>query len=403
MRRAAFALGLLAAFLVAGASGQASTAPAGGDASTGEATRQVRVLVALARGDFDREAWLRGLTLALARNGLVSGVLRARSAESYLDQANRQDCALVLEIETAAGEGGSTRVAWRYLDALSRSVLAEGSYAAPEPTERDLSGFFWDEVEAALPAAVSSVRYTVFTLKGKPGSTVSGFSPKPLVIPESGELEIVADAPSTYRWRATVPGSYPAGGVFAFLGTEGAALELPDDGLPPWSVDAGLLMGQFPMLRYDRRFLSDRAFVGFELVSYSPGIFLPKDSPPDDRPPLFVFLPLVQPGIHVGARLAAADSAFRPYLSVGAFTRIMFPDFRVLAFDPVAPVGILPAIGIEYGTSRKLAVWVEVGDHLYFGPNGYLIAASNPGNVLWISDHAALEIPHARFGVRFAP
>lgn len=365
-------------------------------------SRQVRVLVALARGQGDREAWLRGLTLALAREALVSGVLRARDADAYFDEANRQDCALVLEIG-ATKATGSMRVEWRYLDALSRELLAEGSYEAPEPTERDLSGFFWDEPVAALPAAVSKVRYTAFTLKGKPGSKVSGFTPKAVVIPETGELEIVADAPSTYRWRAKVPDSYPAGGVFAFFGTEGTVLELPDEALPRWSFDAGLLMGQFPLARAEYRFLSDGAFAGFELVSYSPGIFLPRDVPPEDRPSLLIFLPLLQPGLRIGARFAPADSSFRPYASLGAFARFIFPDFRVFMLDPVAPVGILPALGIEYGTSRRLGVWAEVAMHWYFGPNGYLIAASKPGNVFDLSDHYALEIPHIRFGVRFAP
>lgn len=406
MRRAAFALRLLAALTAAALFAQdpASAGASGESAvSVPAPERQVRVLVAFGAGDFDREAWLRGLSLALAREEGVSGVLRARSADGYFDEANRQDCALVLEIGSAASAPGTRRLTWRYLDALSREVLATGSYEAPEPTERDLSGFFWDEVVAALPAAVSKVRYTAFTLKGKPGSAVSGFSPKPIVIPESGELEIVADAPSTYRWRAKVPGSYPAGGVFAFFGTEGSVLELPDEALPRWSFDFGLLMGQFPDLRADVRFLSDWAFAGFGLTSYWPGIMLPRNVAPDEHPSIFVFLPLVQPGIRVGARLAAADSSFRPYLSATAFARFMFPDFRVFMLDPVAPLGFMPAIGLEYGTSRKLAVWVEVGDHLYFGPNGYLIAASNPGNVLWISDRAALEMPHARFGVRFAP
>ncbi|MBN1243165.1 MAG: hypothetical protein JXA15_10735 [Spirochaetales bacterium] len=401
MRRLPLALCILASLAAAGLGAQDANG-AGTGVPGAAPLRQVRVLVALARGDFEREAWLRGLALALAREPGVSGVLRARDADSYFDEANRQDCALVLEIETAAASA-STRVEWRYLDALSREVVTEGAYEAPEPTERDLSGFFWDEVVAALPDAVSRVRFTVFTLTGKPGSKVSGFSPKPVVIPESGELEIVADAPSTYRWRATVPDSYPAGGVFAFFGTEGTVLALPDETLPRWSFDAGLLMGQFPDLRADWRFLSDWAFAGFELVSYSPGLFLPRDVPPEDRPSLFIFLPLIQPGIRVGARLAPADAAFRPYVSTGAFTRFVFPEFRLFMLDPVAPFGLSPAVGVEYGTSRKLGVWAEVAMHWYFGPNGYLIAASGPGNVFFVRDHTAIEIPHVRFGVRFAP
>ncbi len=405
MRRYAFALGLLAAL---GCATLVAQDPVSGGAGAPSAdpvstpTRQVRVLVALARGTADRESWLRGLALALAREPGVSGVLRARDESAYFDEANRQDCALVLEI-AAAGASGSRRVEWRYLDALSRDVLAEGAYEAPEPTERDLSGFFWDEVVAALPAAVSRVRYTAFTLKGKPGSEVSGFSPKPLIVPESGELEIVADAPSTYRWRATVPGSYPAGGVFAFFGTEGSTLELPDEALPRWSFDVGLLMGQFPVLRYERRFFSDRAFAGIELVSYSPGILLPRDPPPEGGPSIFVFLPLVQPGFRLGARLAPADAAFRPYVSTGAFARFSFPGFRLFMLDPIAPFGLSPAIGVEYGTSRKLVVWAEAAMHWYFGPNGYLVAASNPGNVFFVKGYTAIEIPHVRFGVRFAP
>ncbi|MBP7095759.1 MAG: hypothetical protein KBC36_06685, partial [Spirochaetia bacterium] len=70
MRRAAFALRLLAALSAAALVAQdpASVGASGESAvSVPAPERQVRVLVAFGAGDFDREAWLRGLSLALAR------------------------------------------------------------------------------------------------------------------------------------------------------------------------------------------------------------------------------------------------------------------------------------------------------------------------------------------------
>ncbi len=350
---------------------------------------------------------------ALARAPSLDAILIAPVGSDIVELASRASCALAIDVTSESLASGDARSSWRILDPLTGEVLAKGVVEGPEPTERDLAEFWWIAVADAAEAALPRVKKTLVRIEGHPGTVITGQAGKDrgglsevdLVIPDSGFLEIPLRVPGTYPWRATSAGAYPERGYFGAL-EQGVSLGIPRRPIRPWSLEAGLYMGQFPDFWAIRSFSEDRWFVRVGLTQFLTGLYLVDEEYGAETPPALLSLPLVQPGVGFGGYLLPRDAYVRPYWNLGAFVRFIFIKGISPRFDTVAPLGTSAALGGEWAISARTAVFLEFGGAFYPFCDGFLMAASrgdSDSGPMWTlrGDTWFLELPVMRLGARF--
>jgi len=353
------------------------------------------------------------LAAALARSSKLDAILLAADGTDPIEEAARTSCALAVDVSSETLPSGEARSSWRILDPLTGTVLAKGVVEGAEPTERDLADFWWIPVIDAAEAALPMVSKTLVRIEGFPGTIITGQAGKhrgglpegPLVVPDSGVLEVPLRVPGTYPWRATSAGAYPEHGYFGAL-EQGASLVIPRRPIRPWSLEAGLYMGQFPDFWVNRSFGDDQWFLRLGLTQFLFGLYLVDEQYEEQTPSAILSMPLLQPGAGLGGYLLPKDAYLRPYWSADIFARLVFLQHVSPRFDPIAPMGTTAALGAEWGITERAAVFMELGTALYPFCDGFLMAASRSGydtgamaivyGSVWF-----LELPVLRIGARF--
>jgi len=343
---------------------------------------------------------------ALARSEALDAVLVAPDGVGLVEAASRASCALAIEANSETLPSGDARSAWRVLDPLTGESLASGVIEGPEPTARDLAEFWWIPVADAAEAALPRVKKTLVRVQGAPGTVVSGLGEESVTVPEEGYADIALRVPDTYPWRATAKGAYPERGYFGAL-EQGVSLTVPRTPLRRWTVETALYMTQFIDLWGAWRFAEDYLYVRFGLTQFIAGLYLIAEEYGVETPSAILSLPLVQPGIGFGGYFLAPDAYVRPYASVTLFTRLLVISRTPVRLDPVAPVGTSWMLGAEWGVTRRVAVFIELGAAFYPFCDGVLMAASagteQGGPVGSIhGERWFLELPILRFGARFS-
>lgn len=353
------------------------------------------------------------LTAALARSKKLDAILVATAESDIVEEAARTSCALAVDVSSETLPSDEARSSWRILDPLTGAVLAQGVIEGTEPTERDLADFWWIPVSDAAEAALPMVSKTLVRIEGYPGTVITGQAGKqrvglaegPLVIPDSGSLEIPLRVPGTYPWRATSAGAYPERGYFGAL-EQGASLVIPRRPIRPWSLEAGLYMGQFPDFWAIRSFGNDRWFLRFGLTQFLFGLYLVDEEYLVQTPPAIVSLPLIQPGAGLGGYLLPQDAYLRPYWSADIFARLLLLHDLSPRFDTIAPMGTGAALGADWAITERATVFLELGAALYPFCDGFLMAASRSGYdsgamAIFYGSVWFLELPVLRIGARF--
>ncbi|HRW23905.1 MAG TPA: hypothetical protein P5298_05820 [Spirochaetia bacterium] len=345
------------------------------------------------------------LAAALAKSPLLDAVLAAPDGLGLVEAASRASCALAVEADSRSA-GGEAASAWRVLDPLTGATLASGVVEGPEPGPRDLAEFWWLPVVEAAEAALPTVARTLVRVTAAPGTVVSGLSDEPMTVPESGELELPLRVPGTYPWRAVSSGAYPESGYFGAL-EQGVSLAVPRTPLRRWAIEAGLYMTQFPDLWASWRFMDDRLFLRAGLRQFLAGLYLVGEEYGEDTPPAILSLPLIQPGIGIGGYFLPPDAFVRPYAQAGAGLRLLVASWAPLVPEPVAPLALEGAFGAEWGLTRRIAVFVELGASYYPFCDGFLMASvrgaddSGPSGFLY-GGSWLVELPTLRFGARLS-
>ena len=345
------------------------------------------------------------LAAALARSTVLDAILSAPEGTDLVEAAAKTRCAIAVEITGVATGEGQARSDWRIIDPFDGTLVRSGAIEGFEPTERDLTDFWWLPVVEAVELALPSMKKPVVSISAKPGTVVEGLSDEPLVIPEPGRAELSLRVPGTYPWRATATGTYPERGVFDAL-EHGAGMTIPNRPLRRWSVELGMHMTQYPDLYGSWRFAEDQFFLRFGLTQFLAGLYL-GDATNDSGEWGLVSYPLIQPGIGLGYYALPPDFAVRPYLGASAFTRIVFSQYALLAPDPIGPFGTSAVAGAEWALAERLAMFIEVGASFYPCPDGELFAASrgqgDTGPTLSMyGGRWFLELPLFRFGARMS-
>ena len=363
----------------------------------------VRVLVR--SGGPAGTAWSASLASALARSALIDSVLPCPPDQDPAELAARLSCALTVDVESEspAGKDGVSR--WRILDPLTYEALASGTISGPSPTVRELAEYWWIPLVEAAEAALPKVKKTLVRVSAAPGTTVTGLSEEPLLIPEEGFVDLPLRVPVTLPWRAVSPGAYPESGYFAAL-EQGQSLTIPRRPFRLWTLEAGLTMLSFPEIWVHRSFGEDKYFLRFGMSQYLFGLYLVNEEYDRETPPAILSLPLLMPGAGIGMYILPGDAYIRPYMYASAFARVLLMK-GAFGFDPVAPVGLSAFMGAEWRGSPRVSVFFELGATLYPFCDGFLMAASrggDDGGGAFLSVFAPdlyFEAPLIRFGLRF--
>lgn len=353
------------------------------------------------------------LTAALARSARLDAILVAPAESDIVEEAARASCALAVDVSSDSLPSGDARSSWRILDALTGAVLAEGVIEGPEPSTRDVADFWWIPVVDAAEAALPSVSKTLVRIEAYPGTVITGQAGKqrtglaegPLVIPDEGFIEIPLRVPGTYPWRATSAGAYPEHGYFGAL-EQGASLVIPRRPIRPWSIEAGLYMGQFPDVWAVRSLGNDQWFLRLGLTQFLFGLYLVDEQYLVPAPPAIISLPLVLPGVGFGGYLLPKDAYLRPFWYTDIFARLLLLSGVSPRFDPIAPMGAGAVLGADWAIAGRATIFVELGAAFYPFCDGFLMAASRSGYdsgpmMIMYGSVWALELPVLRIGARF--
>jgi hypothetical protein len=393
----------LAAFLVFAA--WASADPAWADSTEAGS----RVMVAFeAAGLADRDALRDSLESAIAASPRAIAVLRYEPGEEELAlAAAKAGCPVAIDVRAAVSSPG-IKVEWRYLPSGAGGVeLGAGSFEKPQPSPGDLVSSFWIELAQDLGPAIDALPEDSVIVKAPAGTRVEGLG-EAFVVPEAGEIERPIYLPSFVRWKASSKSYMDAEGALV-LEAPAQRLEIAMRKIPAWTAEASLYGFSFPELRASI-LLGKRLFARATVTDFFTGLSLQDYDGPPPMPSLFSSYSLLQAGFGIGLFFEDPDRKFRAYSALDAFLRFAAPPHQPIFIDPVAPLGLSPLFGAEWGLDARIKLCVELGGIFYpyalvdrmlasMGKDKGKLVAYGPG---MFTDQSGwfLEFPLPRLGLR---
>lgn len=386
--------------------------------SLGQGQERRRALSALSMAGGEVEAWAESLDAALASSTRLGEVRRASPGGDAVEEAARLgfDLAVIVSVE---GSGAASSLSWAVYLAYAppppegpRRPAATGLVrslpsmeAAPPPT-------LWlglllaaDRLLSESPAA-GTARLRVVA---PPGTRIKGFSKEPVLVPDSGFLELRLRSPSSYVWLASLSGHEEETGLLSVTGTE-ESLSISLRERRPASLETGLLRGAFPDLWFSWRLAEGRLFARAGLVQYLAGLSLKNEESSTGKRPYIEYLGRFEPALGLGCYLTPPDEAARLYLALDSGLRISVTEGdKVLAIarDELAPIELRPAFGLEWRASALFSLFFELGSSLYpTGDAALLESELEPEDEHsdWphaTGDYLVAEFFILRFGARF--
>jgi hypothetical protein len=374
----------------------------------GAEAETVRIMASFEAPGLPIEGRLRNsLEAALATSDQAAALLRFEPGEEDLvAAASKASCLLALEASAAATEDGIS-VKWRFLASAGGTELRSGSFDKPEPSARDLVSSFWVELVQDLGPAIEALPVDNVIVAGPPGARVSGFG-DPFVMPAEGEVQLPMRLPAFIRWKAGSKSYLDASGSL-LVEPPKPRIELGMKKPPSWTAETALYGFSFPEARA-ALLLGKRLFARATITQFELGLSLQNGGSDPSGSSLFSSFSLIQAGLGFGAYLEDPDHALRFYAAADAFLRFAIPYGESFFIDPVAPLGLYPLIGAEWGKDAKAKLYLEFGGLIYpYARVDYMLASrgnSNGtliGSVLWSpggSEGLFWEFPIAALGLR---
>ena len=239
---------------------------------------------------------------------------------------------------------------------------------------RTISTGFWDKiVEAIRTSYTRIVDATTFTVKGVPGTELTGVPGGPYRIDKSGTLVQKIPYPSSFTMKARAGGYYDQEQSL-FLGIEPLTVNLNQVAKPRLGAEVWLSSFQFPGIRLWWYVIPAEVFVRLSATTELFG-FYPIDNAPSV---VAVGSPLSQVGLDAGLYIFPAESLLRFYIGVGGYLRFSSPPAPSFSIDTQgAPGAITLSLGAEYSPSRRLRFVID------YQPA--FILASNPQQFINLS------------------
>lgn len=386
--------------------------------SAGRGQERRRALDALSMAEGDAEAWAESLDAALASSPRLGEVRRASPDGDAVEEAARLgfDLAVIAEVE---GSGGAATLSWAIYQAYApppsegpRQAAATGLIRDLPPREDAPPETLWlgllvaaDRLLSESPAA-GSARLRIVA---PPGTRIAGLSKGPVLVPDSGALELRLRSPASYSWRASLPGSEDETGLLSVTGAE-ESLSIAPRPRPRASLEIGLARGAFPDLWFSWRLAEGRLLARVGLIQYLAGLSLEDEDSSTGRRPYIAYLGRFEPALGLGCYLTPPDDPARFYLALDLALRLSVRDedkVISIARDELAPMEIRPAFGLEWRASSHLDLFFELGSSLYpTGEAALLESQLKPedGHGDWphvTGDYLVAEFFILRFGARF--
>jgi hypothetical protein len=372
----------------------------------------LRIMVAFSASGLRDAGILRdSLEAALAGSPSAAAVFRQESGESDLNvSATKHSCQISLSVAAVGGEEG-VRIEWSYLSPVSGGgVLRSGSFVKNQPNVRDLVSAFWTElVQDLVPAiqAMGALPLDHIIVAAPPGARVEGFG-DPLVVPAEGEVEVPLGIPAFVRWKASSVTHLDANGT-AFVEAPLVRVELPMRRLPAWTAELSLYGFSFPEARFSF-LIGKRLFARVALTQFLAGLNLQKYDGPPPALSLSSSYSLLHSGVGFGTYFSGPERNLRFYAALDAFLRLDMPGFRTFFIDPIAPLGLAPIFGAEWGRAPSAKLFFELGGILYpYAIVDLMLASrgSSTGNLVfsgsgWFPGHPGWlgEFPLPRLGLK---
>ncbi|MGA2545059.1 MAG: hypothetical protein ABSF43_00805 [Rectinemataceae bacterium] len=368
-----------------------------------------RVMVTFAASDISNEVLLRdSLEAALAASPLAAAVFRqGPEGEDPIASAARFSCPISLSVRAVGSENG-VRVEWHFVSSAARNIeLRGGSFDKAIPDARELASSFWIELVQDLGPAIEAIPQGRIVIAAPPGARVEGFGDS-FVVPAKGEVELTMALPAFIKWTASSRSYFDAGGT-TLIEAPLSRVKLPMRKLPAWTAELSLYGFSFPEARASI-LIGRRFFARATLTEFMAGLNLQNYDGPPPEPSVLSSYSLLHAGAGFGTFFEDPDKNLRFYAAMDAFFRFVMPGYRSMFIDPIAPIGISPLIGAEWGRDPRAKLYFELGGIFYpsalvdlmlasRASNGgnpvFYGAGSSPGRPGWFA-----EFPLPRLGLR---
>jgi hypothetical protein len=314
------------------------------------------------------------------------------------------DCWLVVKV---SGRGSPTLNVVSY-DLLYNIKTLDFSVSRHEGFSMlDVSEERWDDV---IPTVVKkyppliSRSYSrgppapvTLIIRAVPGTTITGLSPKPLLVGREGTTTVELPSPAPYTLYATAFGYVPTRMNFYLDGQGELSVEQPRS---PWlRLDGVLQDGFFPSVSANFSIPSLPLFARLEFTSFRVGASVNSQY-------VFTGFPYSQLTLLLGLYLSPEENDLRWYFAAGPLLRLTWPAGGSFGVDPLIPLGVQIADGCDFPLAGKLRGFVEFTPSCYYSPNpsAFYNSFGNQGSFPYIifPSGFALDLLEFRFGVRWA-
>ncbi|HET6450200.1 MAG TPA: hypothetical protein VFI08_02775, partial [Spirochaetia bacterium] len=317
------------------------------------------------------------------------------------------DCWLLVRV---SGLGSPTISVLSYDLLYNQKVLDFSYHRSDSFTMVDISRERWDEAIVPLlkkyPPLVARAydrgppAPVTLTIRGVPGTVITGLTPKPLTVSAGGTTEVDLPSPAAYSLRATASGYVPTQAALYLNGrTELALTQVPS----PWlKFDASFLDGFFPGAAATFALPALPLFARVGFTTFRAGLAV------NGGDNLGISLPLSQLTLLLGIYLTPEDRATRWYVGAGPLLRVSLPSGGPFTIDQLVPFGVQAVGGVELSLVGNLKTFVEYTPSWYYTPQNGLFVLSfgnNGGSTfpfLNLPPTGAINVFELRLGLRYA-
>jgi hypothetical protein len=221
-----------------------------------------------------------------------------------------------------------------------------------------------DAPPTSAPGAPANTARVV--VHARPGSTISVKGMPSVKVDAEGTATVTLPVPAEYTVRAAAPGFAPlTRELFVSFDRDVSMVQAPG---ARWSFAASLADFAYPGASLSWLFIPDWVFLTAGFTTYVAGLAF-------NQTDVISSSPLTNVTLLVGAYLAPADSALRPYVAVGGFLRAVDAPVYV-GLDPLSPGGLQLALGLEVAGKTPGRFFLELGPQLLATQYPSLLQAS---------------------------
>ncbi|MDR1956146.1 MAG: hypothetical protein LBQ30_04755, partial [Treponema sp.] len=304
------------------------------------------------------EMWYFSLEVALSNMPRIAQALRMGPGIDPVKLGVKENIPLLLEIQVSGSlEAAEVSIAYQIRETFTAEGMLQGHFTEAIPQPEDLLDYFWLSIAEKVDTFAIRALKPLVEIRGKSGTVVSGFSPSPQEIPDTGSLFLEVPIPGSFSWKALHQRYMPLEGIF-LADPEQVVLELPQRRFYPFSLDLGLVQSRSPDIwfSWQPKPHGVRLSLGVQqqilgLVYLSTG----GDSPVDIRS-------LWLPGMTVAYRLPIIHRFSHPFVPQLFFAGTVLGRVYDLTGTFALSLGsVQVSVGYDWEIPRGFRVFAELG------------------------------------------